>query len=325
MTSGIEVYGQGAMRPETLDGFIGQPSLVSNLQVMIQAAKGRGGLPNHILLAGPPGLGKTSLAGIIGRELGLDVITVSGASLETPADAVTVVSRLRKASVLFIDEIHRMSAAAEETLYPAMEDGELQIQVGTGPSTEFVTVQVSPFVLVGATTQVGQLTGPLRDRFGYHGRLQLYSEEDLAKIVSANAETLGVHLGEGAADVVASRSRGTPRVANQLLRRVRDVAQVEGVDTVTPEHVAAALDSFGVDSAGLDLVAQQLLRLLCTQFRGGPVGLASLASAANETPASVETIHEPHLLKLGLITRTPRGRVATLEGFKHAGVEPPAP
>lgn len=322
MTS--QIYDAGAMRPESFDAFVGQPALVSNLKVMVEAAKSRGGLPSHILLAGPPGLGKTSLAAIIGKELGLDVVTVSGPSIVKPADVIMVFNRLRKPSVVFIDEIHRMAPAAEETLYPAMEDGTLQIQVGTGVSAELVTVPLAPFVLVGATTQVGQLTGPLRDRFGYHGRLQPYSPADLEAIVSTNAGTLGVGLGEGAAGVIASRSRGTPRIANQLLSRVRDVAQVKGVDVMDSAAVGAALDSFGVDSLGLDLAARNLLEVLCTQFGGGPAGLNSLASAINETPAAVESLHEPHLLRLGLIHRTSRGRMATPEGFAHLGLVPPA-
>lgn len=315
----MEIYDSGAMRPETLDGFVGQPKLVANLKVMVEAAKARGGLPNHILFAGQPGLGKTSLAGIIGKELGLKTVTLSGPSLVKPADVVVVLSSLKRPAVVFIDEIHRMAPAAEETLYPAMEDGVLQIPMGD----EFVTVDLAPFVLVGATTQVGQLTGPLRDRFGYHGRLQPYSQDDLVRIVTQNSEVLNVGLGDEAAAVVASRSRGTPRVANQLLSRVRDVAQVEGKSSMGEKDVAEALDSFGVDSFGLDLAAQNLLEVLCSQFRGGPVGLNSLASAINETPAAVEALHEPHLLKLGLIARTSRGRVATPEGFAHAGIPTP--
>lgn len=315
------VYDTGALRPESFDSFVGQRNLLGNLRVMVSAAKGRGELPSHILLAGPPGLGKTSLAHIVGSELGVRVVSVSGPSLQKPVDVVTLLTNLRKPAVVFIDEIHGMSQVAEETLYPAMEDGVVQIQTGEGMNTNFIELDLQPFVLLGATTKVGGLSKPLKDRFGYEGRLQPYSDDELASIVSTNAGKLGVQLGEGADMVIASRAVGTPRVANQLLSRVRDVAQVNGSEVVSSEEAGSALDSFGVDSAGLDLVAQQILRVLCTQFGGGPVGLVSLSHAVGESPSTVEALYEPMLMKGGFISRTPRGRVATEVGFAHLGLQ----
>lgn len=306
-----------AMRPVRLSDFTGQPKVGAQLEVLLGSARKRSALPDHVLLSGPPGLGKTTLAHIVGHELDLPVTTASGPGLETPADVLMLLQGRAVPGVVFIDEIHRMGRAAEETLYPAMEDGSIPIRLGEGAGAEHVEIPVVPFTLVGATTQVGLLSGPLRDRFGFQGRLRPYSDEALTEIVQANAGKLGLELGDGAAGVIASRSRGTPRVANGLLSRVRDVAAVADQPKVSADDARASLDKFGVDELGLDEMSRTILRVLCTQFGGGPVGLNSLASAVGETSTTVESVYEPHLLSVGMLRRGSRGRVATELAFEH--------
>lgn len=312
-----------AMRPESLDSFTGQPDLSRKLDMLLSSARDRGQLPDHTLFAGPPGLGKTTLAHIIAAELSLPITTVTGPSLEKPADVIPLLHGRSAPGVVFIDEIHRMGAAAEETLYPAMEDGSIPIRIGEGRDAEHVTIPVAPFVVVGATTQVGLLSAPLRDRFGFHGRLQPYSPESLAQIIMTNADKMDTPLLESAAGTIASRSRGTPRVANQLLSRVRDYGRFEKLTSISAEDAARALDLFGIDSLGLDEVGRSLLQVLCGQFNGGPVGLSSLASSVGETTGTLETVYEPHLMSTGLIRRLPQGRIATCKGFEHVGLTAP--
>lgn len=309
-----------AMRPERLKDFSGQPNISRQLGVLLGSARSREALPDHLLFSGPPGLGKTTLASIVANELSLPLVTASGPALETPADVLMLLQGRNVPGVVFIDEIHRMGKAAEETLYPAMEDGSIPIRIGDGPGAEHITVDVTPFVLVGATTQVGLVAGPLRDRFGFQGRLQPYDVDSLAKIVRTNARKLGLKMDPKAAKVIGTRSRGTPRVANSLLNRVRDVAEVEGLERVSPTVATEALDQFGVDALGLDEVSRQILHVLCTQFNGGPVGLSSLSSAIDETTSTIETVYEPHLMAMGLLQRGRQGRVATDAAYEHLGL-----
>lgn len=309
------------MRPTTLKNFTGQPKVGGQLEVLLGSARKRDALPDHLLLSGPPGLGKTTLAAIVANELDVPMISASGPALETPADVLMLLQGRSVPGVVFIDEIHRMGKAAEETLYPAMEDGSIPIRIGDGPSAEHITVDVVPFVLVGATTQVGLVASPLRDRFGFQGRLQPYDEAALTRIVKANSKKLGLKLDPKAAEVIAGRSRGTPRVANGLLSRVRDVAEVQGLEKVTKADAVTSLEQFGIDALGVDEVGRHILTTLCTQFNGGPVGLTSLASAANETVSTIETVYEPHLMSVGLLQRGKQGRVATDAAFDHLGLE----
>lgn len=309
-----------AMRPTRLEDFTGQSEISTQLNYLLGSSRKREALPDHMLFSGPPGLGKTTLADIVANELDLPLIAASGPALETPADMLMLMQGRRVPGVVFIDEIHRMSKTAAETLYPAMEDGRIPIRIGDGPGAEHISVDVIPFVLVGATTQSGMVPGPLRDRFGYQGRLQPYSVEDLTTIVEKNAVKLGLDLGPDAAEIVASRSRGTPRVANGLLKRVRDVAEVNGLEKVSSADADQALRHFGVDALGIDEEGRRILETLCVKFKGGPVGLSSLASAVGETVTTVETVYEPHLLEAGLLRRGPRGREATDLAFEHLGI-----
>lgn len=310
-----------AMRPTRLKDFTGQPNVGSQLEVLLGSARKREALADHVLFSGPPGLGKTTLATIIANELELPITTATGPALETPADVLMLLQGRSVPGVVFIDEIHRMGKAAEETLYPAMEDGSIPIRIGEGPTAEHITVDVIPFVLVGATTQVGLVAGPLRDRFGFQGRLQPYDVDSLTRIVKVNAKKLGLKLAPTAAEVIASRSRGTPRVANGLLSRVRDYAEVEGWEKVSKADAVVALEKFGIDSLGIDEIGRHVLHTLCTQFNGGPTGLTSLASAVGETATTIETVYEPHLMSVGLLQRGPQGRVATDLAFSHLGLE----
>lgn len=310
-----------AMRPERLKDFTGQPTIGRQLDVLLGSAKKREALPDHLLFSGPPGLGKTTLASIVANELDVPIVTASGPALETPADVLMLLQGRSVPGVVFIDEIHRMGRAAEETLYPAMEDGSIPIRIGEGPGAEHITVDVMPFVLVGATTQVGLVASPLRDRFGFQGRLKPYETADLTKIVRVNARKLGLKMDPKAAEIIASRSRGTPRVANSLLNRVRDVAEVDGLEKVTKTVAIESLDRFGVDELGIDEVGRHLLSTLCTQFDGGPVGLSSLASAIDETPATLETVYEPYLMAMGMLHRGSRGRTATDRAYEHLGLQ----
>lgn len=312
------------LRPMVLSEFGGQPDVVRELSIVLDAAKGRGELSDHMLFAGPPGLGKTTLAGIVARELGLSMVATSGPLIERPGELAAVLTGLGANSCLFIDEIHRLPKDCEEVLYTAMEDGRIDLLVGEGAKTRTVRLTLEPFVLIGATTQSGLLSAPLRDRFGFTPRLRLYDDVALAQIVQRSASILGLVIDEDGAKVVASRSRGTPRVANKLLKRVRDWAQTQGVDVVTAEVAASALEAFGIDTMGLDYLGREILLALCEKFGGGPVGLNTLAAAVGEAPGTLDEVYEPYLMHRGLLSRTPRGRVATEAAWAHVGLTVPA-
>jgi Holliday junction DNA helicase RuvB len=314
-----------SLRPRRLDDFVGQEALKEQLRVAIEAARARGEALDHALLAGPPGLGKTSLAQILALELEAPFVSTAGPALERKADVAAFLSALEPRSVFFIDEIHRLPRAVEETLYPAMEDGQLPITVGQGAGARVVTLELPPFTLVGATTRAGLLTTPLRDRFGLQHRLEHYGGDDLARIVRRSAHLLGVEIEDAGARAVAERARGTPRVANRLLKRVRDFAEVRGSGVVTAEVAAAALDLLEVDHEGLDRLDREILRAICGHYGGGPVGLNTLAVAVGEEQDTLEDVYEPYLLQRGLIERTPRGRQATRRAWLHLGLEPPEP
>jgi Holliday junction DNA helicase RuvB len=314
-----------SLRPRRLEDFVGQESVREQLAVSIKAAVARGDALDHVLLAGPPGLGKTSLAQIVAAELGAPFVQTAGPALERKGDVASFLTALEPRSVFFVDEIHRLPRALEETFYPAMEDGLLPITVGQGAGARIVTLPLPPFTLIGATTRTGLLTTPLRDRFGIQHRLDHYGAEDLARIVLRSARLLGVEIEDGGAAAIARRSRGTPRVANRLLRRVRDYAEVEHGGVVTDLVAAAALDQLQVDHAGLDRLDREILRVICEMFAGGPVGLSTLAVAVGEEQDTVEDVYEPYLLQRGLIERTPRGRAATPRAWAHLGLDVPQP
>ncbi len=312
-----------SLRPRRLADFIGQETLKDQLAVAIAAAGSRGEALDHVLLAGPPGLGKTSLAQIVAAELEVAFVQTAGPALERKGDIAAFLTALEPRSVFFVDEIHRLPRALEETFYPAMEDRCLPITVGQGAGARVVTIDLPPFTLIGATTRTGLLSTPLRDRFGIHHRLDHYQPEELALIVRRSARLLGVEIETEGALAVASRSRGTPRVANRLLRRVRDYAQVRGSGVVTAQAAAEALDLLEVDGVGLDRLDREILRTICEKFGGGPVGLSTLAAAIGEEQDTLEDVYEPYLIQLGLIERTPRGRAATVRAYTHLGLEPP--
>jgi Holliday junction DNA helicase RuvB len=313
-----------SLRPRRLRDFVGQEALREQLAVAIAAAGGRGEALDHLLLAGPPGLGKTSLAQIVAAELGVPFVQTAGPALERKGDVAAFLTALEPHSVFFVDEIHRLPRALEETFYPAMEDRRLPITVGQGAGARVVTLELPPFTLIGATTRAGLLTTPLRDRFGIQARLETYSAQELAIIVTSSAGILQIGLDEEGASTIASRSRGTPRVANRLLKRVRDFAEVRMAGVVTAEAAEAALQMLEVDERGLDRLDREILRAICVQFQGGPVGLSTLAVAVGEEQDTIEDVYEPYLLKEGLIKRTPRGRTATAGAFAHLGLDPPS-
>jgi Holliday junction DNA helicase RuvB len=315
---------EAGLRPRTLDDYIGQERVRANLQVSIAAARQRREALDHVLLYGPPGLGKTTLAYVIGQELGVAVRGTAGPVLERPGDLAAILTSLGEHEVLFIDEIHRMSPAIEEVLYPAMEDYELDIIIGQGPGARSIKVPLQKFTLIGATTRAGLLTGPLRSRFGIVHRLDFYNAADLEEIVRRSARILNVPIVDGAAAELARRSRGTPRIANRLLRRVRDFAQVKAGGTITEQVAADALQLLEVDQHGFDEVDRKLLRTIIDKFGGGPVGINSIAAAISEEKDAIEDIYEPFLIQIGFLDRTPRGRVATAAAYKYFGLTAPS-
>ena len=312
-----------SLRPRTLEDFVGQARIKDQLAVFIEAAKARGEALDHVLLAGPPGLGKTSLAQIVANELGAEFVNTAGPALERKGDIASYLTALAPRSVFFVDEIHRLPRALEETFYPAMEDRKLPITVGQGAGAAVVTLDLPEFTLIGATTRAGLLTTPLRDRFGVTHRLELYGPGDLARIVRRSARILDVAIDDPGAEAIAARSRGTPRVANRLLKRIRDFAEVRGEGNIDAAVAAEALELLEVDAAGLDRLDREILRAICEKFGGGPVGLSTLSVAVGEESDTIEDVYEPYLLQQGLLMRTPRGRVATDAAFAHLGLDAP--
>ncbi len=312
------------LRPRRLSEFVGQPELKDHLGIVLEAARRRGQPSDHVLLAGPPGLGKTSMAGIIANEMGASLRVTSGPALVRAGDLAAILTNLVEGDVLFVDEIHRLGRAVEEVLYPAMEDFQLDIVLGKGPSARTIRLDLPRFTLVGATTRTGLITGPLRDRFGFTARLDYYSHADLEAIIARSAAILTVPIEADGAAEIARRSRGTPRIGNRLLKRVRDFAEVRGNGQVTRAVAEEGLRLFGVDDLGLDKVDRAILETVCAKFGGGPVGRSTLAVSVGEQPETVEEVYEPFLLQLGLLMRTPKGRVATPAAWRHLGLSAPA-
>jgi len=308
---------EGSLRPKTLSEYIGQEKAKGNLSIFIQAAKMRGEPLDHVLLHGPPGLGKTTLAGIIAGEMGVNIRITSGPAIEKPGDLAALLTNLNENDILFVDEIHRLNRQVEEILYPAMEDYAIDIIVGKGPSANSIRLDLPKFTLVGATTRAGQLSAPLRDRFGVVLRLELYTPEELSKIVSRSAGILTVPMEPEGAMEIARRSRGTPRIANRMLRRVRDFAQVKAGGVITRNVADEALTALEVDYLGLDAIDRRMLRSIIDNYRGGPVGLETLAATINEEAVTLEDVYEPYLMQLGFLTRTPRGRCVTQKAYAH--------
>ena len=314
---------EGSLRPQTLDDYIGQKKTKENLKIYIEAAKQRGDVLDHVLFYGPPGLGKTTLAGIIANEMGTHMKVTSGPAIEKPGEMAAILNNLQEGDVLFVDEIHRLNRQVEEVLYPAMEDYAIDIMIGKGSSARSIRLDLPKFTLVGATTRAGLLTAPLRDRFGVIHHLEFYTEDELAKIILHSAKVLDVEVDPEGAREMAKRSRGTPRLANRILKRVRDFAQVKYDGKITREVAAFALDLLEVDKYGLDQTDRLLLPTIMEKFAGGPVGLDTLAAAVGEDAGTIEEVYEPYLIKNGFINRTPRGRVATELAFHHLGVVRP--
>jgi len=314
-----------AVRPKTLADYVGQPAMKAQMDIFIQAARQRGEALDHVLIFGPPGLGKTTLAHVVANELGVGFKQTSGPVLERPGDLAALLTNLQPNEILFVDEIHRLSPVVEEILYPALEDFQLDIVIGEGPGARSIKIDLPPFTLVGATTRAGLLTSPLRDRFGIVQRLEFYGREDLQRIVERSARILGVPTDEAGAVRIAQRSRGTPRIANRLLRRVRDYAEVKAQGRVTESVAQAALDLLDVDPQGFDPMDRRLMLTIIEKFDGGPVGVDSLAAAIGEERGTIEDVIEPFLIQQGFIMRTARGRVATRNAYLHFGLTPPAP
>ncbi len=312
-----------SLRPRTLNDYIGQDKVKENLKIYIDAAKRRGEPMDHVLLYGPPGLGKTTLSGIIAAEMGVDIRVTSGPAIEKQGDLAALLTNLNDGDVLFIDEIHRLSRQVEEILYPAMEDNAIDIIIGKGPSARSIRLDLPKFTLVGATTRAGQLTAPLRDRFGVILRLELYTPDELAEIVTRSANVLGIGIERDGATEIASRSRGTPRIANRLLKRARDFAEVMGDGVITKQTADLALARMEIDEVGLDNIDRQLLTAMIRNYGGGPVGLETIAAAIGEEAITIEDVYEPYLMQQGFLSRTPRGRVVTPAGYKHLGIPMP--
>ena len=309
------------LRPEKLKYYIGQNKTKEKLDIFIEAAKKRGEALDHVLLYGPPGLGKTTLATIIANELNVNIHKTSGPAIERPGDLASILTNLQDNDVLFIDEIHRLNMMVEEVLYPALEDYSLDIIIGKGPSARSVRLDLSPFTMVGATTRAGLISSPLRDRFGVINRLEFYDEEELTKIVKRSARILDIEIHEDGAVEIAKRSRGTPRISNRLLKRVRDFAEVKAEGVISAEVVNKALKLLEIDEKGLDSIDHKLLEIIIKKFDGGPVGLNTLAAAISEETETIEDVYEPYLLQMGFIERTPRGRVATSSAYRHLGID----
>jgi Holliday junction DNA helicase RuvB len=312
-----------SLRPQNLQQYIGQQKIKENLKVFIEAAKGRGESLDHVLLSGPPGLGKTTLANIIANEMRVDIKTTSGPAIEKPGDLAAILTKLQPNDVLFVDEIHRLNRVIEETLYPAMEDFALDIVIGNGPNARSVRLDLPDFTLIGATTKAGSLTSPLRDRFGVINRLQFYTNDELATIVKRAARVLEVGIQEAGAYEIARRSRGTPRVANRFLKRVRDFAQVKGEGIITEEIAKESLAKLEVDQLGLDRIDRKILKTIIENFSGGPVGLSTIAAAINEEQDTISDVYEPYLLQIGYLDRTSQGRKVTKNAYQHLGIEVP--
>ena len=312
-----------SLRPHKLEDYIGQDKVKENLKVYIEAAKMRNDTLDHVLLYGPPGLGKTTLAAIIAAEMGVNLRVTSGPAIEKQGDLAALLTNLQPGDVLFIDEIHRLQRSVEEILYPAMEDHVLDIIIGKGPAARSIRIDLAPFTLIGATTRAGQLSTPLRDRFGVISRLELYTPEELSSIVTRSAGILGLPINTAGALEIASRSRGTPRIANRLLKRVRDFAQVKGKDIIDAEIASYALTKLEIDSLGLDNTDRRMLETIISYYNGGPVGLDTLAATVGEEAITLEDVYEPYLIQLGFLSRTPRGRCTTQRAYEHLGLRPP--
>ena len=312
---------ENSLRPKQLTDYVGQEKAKENLSIYIKAAKQRGEPLDHVLFYGPPGLGKTTLAGIVANEMGVNIRVTSGPAIEKQGDLVAILSNLEQGDVLFIDEIHRLNRTVEEILYPAMEDGKIDIIIGKGPSARSYQLSLPKFTLIGATTRAGQLSAPLRDRFGVILRLEMYTPEELSQIVKRSSKILNIPVDDEGAYQIASRSRGTPRIANRLLKRSRDFAEVKYEGVITAEAAASALNSMGIDELGLDSIDRRLLTTMIKNYNGGPVGLETISAAIGEESVTIEDVYEPYLMQIGFLARTPRGRIVTPAGYKHLGFE----